>query len=527
MKKINSTYVDSLISKVLNETLEEKADKLVSKLKGDLKELGGMDDSHPTFGKLNFANMTDEEIEDLMKKTLPSGFDKEKDEEETEEMTEGMDGECSECGGMMREGECSECGYNNESIYHRSEDDLPPTIEDVEEDIYDVSKGFPKTKSGKPATQEFDYVGEEMSEESEEDMENDEFCKYQLDNFGPDDERFKEKCKTMSESLKGGQKKLDKNKNGKIDAEDFKLLRKNKKKGGETDEQWQALAADMAVAAAPAVATWALDKAFGESNESKKKFPDLSGDGKVTRKDVLLGRGVKLKDKGKGKVSESLTMTEDELVDLIEKIIKEQKAGLKTIGKPKGLTKYEQVHKADGKENQEYLKSVAKKMKEYLKDGSKGEYETNPKHFPKGNGELGEMKKKAYKASDAVKDYVDNFTAAGLENLNYDEIEPNEDWVSDNVKGSSRTGNNQKWGNAVETDVNKKRDEIRKKNLLGQIKKKAYNKATQPISRDKAGENEGDKIMAKLESVEPKTEKKLNEEFNKMKHLITYNQKTQ
>jgi hypothetical protein len=33
--------------------------------------------------------------------------------------------------------------------------------------------------------------------------------------------------------------------------------------------------------------------------------------------------------------------------------------------------------------------------------------------------------------------------------------------------------------------------------------------------------------MAKLESVEPKTEKKLNEEFDKMKHLITYNQKTQ
>jgi len=500
MKKINSTYVDSLISKVLNETLEEKADKLVSKLKGDIKELGGMDDSHPTFGKLNFANMTDEEIEDLMKKTLPLGFDKEKDEEETEEMTEGMDGECSECGGMMREGECSECGYNNESIYHRSEDDLPPTIEDVEEDIYNVSKGFPKTKSGKPATQEFDYVGEEMSEESEEDMENDEFCKYQLDNFGPDDERFKEKCKTMSESLKGGQKKLDKNKNGKIDAEDFKLLRKSKKT--ETDEEVEEGNAF----------TGALAKAKEEGENSFE----------------IDGKKYHVKEgKRKSKVSESLTMTEDELVDLIEKIIKEQKAGLKTIGKPKGLTKYEQVHKADGKENQEYLKSVAKKMKEYLKDGSKGEYETNPKHFPKGNGELGEMKKKAYKASDAVKDYVDNFTAAGLENLNYDEIEPNEDWVSDNVKGSSRTGNNQKWGNAVETDVNKKRDEIRKKNLLGQIKKKAYNKATQPISRDKAGENEGDKIMAKLESVEPKTEKKLNEEFNKMKHLITYNQKTQ
>ena len=36
----------------------------------------------------------------------------------------------------------------------------------------------------------------------------------------------------------------------------------------ETDEQWQALAADMAIAAAPAVATWALDKVFNEGEDS-------------------------------------------------------------------------------------------------------------------------------------------------------------------------------------------------------------------------------------------------------------------
>jgi hypothetical protein len=34
----------------------------------------------------------------------------------------------------------------------------------------------------------------------------------------------------QNEALSGGQKKLDKNKNNKIDAEDFKLLRLNKKK---------------------------------------------------------------------------------------------------------------------------------------------------------------------------------------------------------------------------------------------------------------------------------------------------------
>jgi len=43
--------------------------------------------------------------------------------------------------------------------------------------------------------------------------------------------------KEMEEELKGGQKKLDKNKNGKIDAEDFKLLRnKDVKKEGEDHE---------------------------------------------------------------------------------------------------------------------------------------------------------------------------------------------------------------------------------------------------------------------------------------------------
>ena len=35
--------------------------------------------------------------------------------------------------------------------------------------------------------------------------------------------------------------------------------------------------------------------------KKKKKFPDLSGDGKVTMKDILMGRGV-IKKKTGGKV---------------------------------------------------------------------------------------------------------------------------------------------------------------------------------------------------------------------------------
>lgn len=70
----------------------------------------------------------------------------------------------------------------------------------------------------------------------------------------------------ISEALKGKQKKLDKNKNGKLDSEDFKMLR-----GDRADE----------------------------------KFPDLSGDGKVTQKDILIGKGVIKGKKKKKKVEEA------------------------------------------------------------------------------------------------------------------------------------------------------------------------------------------------------------------------------
>ena len=299
----------------------------------------------------------------------------------------------------------------------------------------------------------------------------------------------------IGEGLKGNQKRIDRNKNNKIDSEDFKLLRKGKKT---------------------------------ETKEGKK-FPDLSGDGKVTRKDVLMGRGVKLNGKKKTNESEiyQLTIdgrkhyfTESEMVDVIEKIVIEE---AKKGSNPKNVTKYSQDRSKS--ENEKNIADVTKKMKEYLKNQSKGSYEANPKHFPKGNGELGEMSKKAYKASTAVEEYVENFTAAALENLDYDDIKPNEKWVEDNMVGSSKTGNNPEWANAVETDVNEKRNKIRKDNLLAKMKKKAYNKAPQPVN-DEAGENtdKASKIMMKLESVE---DKKVINEIEKMKDLIGYKKKTQ
>jgi hypothetical protein len=289
--------------------------------------------------------------------------------------------------------------------------------------------------------------------------------------------------------LKGGQKKLDKNKNNKIDAEDFKLLRKNKKDVKETDvEEGNAFTGELAKA----------------KKEGKKSF---EVDGK------------------KFNVKESIRLTESELIQLIENIVNEEK--LKSLGdKPKGLSAYEKSHNGSGKENKEYLESVTKKMKDYLKDGSKGEYDGSPKHHPKGNGQLEKMKIKKYTMSDEGDEFINDFMKPGMENLDYDEIHPNEDWLDSTIEGSSKTGNSSKYANAEETEVNKKINKKRKENKYSKAKKMAYNKSPQPVFHDKTGDESGGGVNIKLESTE-KTEKVLNEEFKRITELLNYNRKTQ
>ena len=465
MKKLNTTYLDNLVSKILKETLEEKADTLVSKIKGDV----------------------------------------------------------CECGGQMYEGECNECGYSSGQM---------------EEDIQDVEDINNKN--------EFDYVGEsDASGYNEEDAKA--TCEKHIEMFGEDDEVTQKLCQgvNLSESLKGRQRRLDRNKNNKIDAEDFKMLRQGKK--SETDEG-NAFTGALSKARKTGEKDFEVDGKKFETKEGKKtnnSFKRYCG-GEITKPCIdrasksgspSLVKKANLAEPKK-KIKESYQLTESEMVSMIEKIVLEQKTkkvndpaeknNIKGMGgSPRGLEVYKKAHNGSGKENDDYIKSVAKKMKEYLKDGSKGEYDVNPKIFPKGNGELEKMSKKAYIPSGAVEEYVDNLTAAGQENLVYDEIEPNEEWVSDNIVGSSKTGNNPEWANTGETDVNKKRNEIRKKNLLGKMKQKAYNKSAQPIVKDKSGNDEGDKLMAKLESISDKKQKQINEEFDRMKSLIGYNQKTQ
>jgi hypothetical protein len=543
--------LDRLISKVITETLEDKANGLATKL----NELGGMDDGHPRFGKLNLSKMSDDDIDGLMSSDMSYEDDEEDyfgDDYDTDLLEDDSE-MCEQCGKpmamegeMYEEGETCECG-SKQNLY--------------------------KSTKFNPAGSEFDYVQEEedVDFEDEEEVEDEESCKYHMDNFGPEDERTRKFCGTdkmgldkykfsMNEKLHGGQKRLDKNHNGKIDAEDFKMLRKDvneKLYGGQKkidkNHNGRIDAEDFKMLRKESDEKFiqkATNKMEKKGTEGKfgswcKRNGLASEDGEVTKEcidkamksdnpDVVKMANFAKNIKGfKGadhKKKKSVKLSESEMIDLIEKIIKEEEEKVKSnikVGTTKGLEKYKQVHDKDGKENKDALEATAKKMKEYLKDGSKGEYETNPKIFPKGNGEIEKMKKKAYVPSGAVEEYVDNLTAAALENIDYDDIKPNEEWVSANIEGSSKTGNNPEWANTGESDVNKKRNKIRKDNMLAKIKRKAYNKAPQPVVNDKAGEDEGDKIMAKLESVDEKQKQKINEEFGRMKTLMGYTQKTQ
>jgi len=155
----------------------------------------------------------------------------------------------------------------------------------------------------------------------------------------------------VMEKLHGKQRKLDLNKNNKIDAGDFKLLRKGKKSSMGENEMEEGNAF-----------TGALSRAKKEGKDTfevdgKKYHVKESND------DEVLYRLENIED--------SALFTEDEMVDIIERIIKEEN-NIKNTPTPAGYTYYEKAHKGSGKEEDDYMKLLAKKMKDYLKDGNEG-----------------------------------------------------------------------------------------------------------------------------------------------------------
>jgi hypothetical protein len=488
MRKHNQKDIDSLVNKILSETLEEKANSLVSRLNKEVNEdgMGGPKSTNPKNGERKLGlDMSKEEIDDIINDMRNGRYDDDDnisvdvddnddmsdifdydddiDDDEYEELDEN-DSDICECGGNLYEGTCNECGNSYGMM-------------DEEEDFDDSDEVNPENYNEGRCQVVQDVIDSQGGEITPLDRE-------QIKLHG---------CKSLNESLKnkkndakvGNRKVLDKNKNNKIDSEDFKLLR-----GKKTETK--------------------------ESLKGGQKNLDKNKNNKIDAEDFKLMN----KDKKTNK-KESVKLSEAELVDLIESIVKEDMKGMKT----RGMSEYEKAHKGSGKENEDYIKSVTKKMSDYLKDGSKGKYEMNPKKFPKGNGEMGEMKTKKYSMSKDGEKFIDDYLRPSNLNLEYDNIEPNEEWMKGNLEGSSKTGNNPKWANAEETELGEKLNKRRKENKFAKLRRQAYNKAPQPVT-DKTGEESGKGINIKLESTEKQT-KVLNEEFTKIQHLMGYSRKTQ
>jgi len=212
---------------------------------------------------------------------------------------------------------------------------------------------------------------------------------------------------------------------------------------------------------------------------------------------------------------ESALFTENEVIDIIENIVNEEKKkekdNIKKGVTPKGLGKYEKVHKDSGKENEDYLKSVAKKMIDYIKDGSKGKYETNPKHFPKGNGQLAKMDKKAYEIDEEGTDF--NMEIGGQNIPDYDGKPPKKETIEKQIKGSSDNGNNQEWANADNTGVNDKFAEYFESDQLAKWKDESYGRVPSPVYDEKPKKR--------------KKRKTVKEEFERISELMNYSKKTQ
>jgi hypothetical protein len=561
-------YISNLFRKILKEDLEEKAESLMNKLNYD--------------------------------KTLKLNQEKEFDYVQEEKSM------CNECGGVMTEGECSECGWKgssevmelggmddghprfgnkNLSKMSRREKDMLMGDRDYEDSFEDdIDYGNTKYGLGDDDDEEEYYPELRISSD---------MPSYKTKYRYSDDEE------EITEKLHGKQHKINKNKNNRIDAEDFKMLRKQqdeeqlyevefekemeegeteegnaftgmlkKTKKGDSfeldgkkykdrsslEEKWEGDVevkqtgeySDMSIEELNA----AIKKQKAKNDKVKETGKKVSHADRTKMSQLYFAKRAKQgwKGKGKAKVKESILYTESDLIDLIEGIVNEEKKKF-SVKEPKGYKEYEKVHKADKKENEDYLKLVTKKMTDYLKgmsdEGSKYEMKETKK-FPTENGGLKKGNRKKYTPSDAVDEYIDAFSYPGQTNLVFDEIKPNDDRIEKYLKGHSTTGNGvvdkdgNALGNVVPSNAGEKFFKNYQDNLYGQEQQEAsYKRQPQPVDqagevtergslKSKRGKKTSQSVLNKLEeNVNEKESKKLNEEFDRIQNLMGYNRKTQ
>ena len=282
----------------------------------------------------------------------------------------------------------------------------------------------------------------------------------------------------MEEELKGGQTKLDKNHNGKIDAQDFKILKGQKQDTKEEEEECDECGSGYMEED--------INEMLGSCNECGGM---MNEEGICTE---CSGNMMESKKK-------TLRLTESELVKLIGKMVSEAAVP--------GIETQKKVRSASGKENDTNLNDVKKKIKGQLEIPGG----TNPE-FPEAN-KKGE--KVVTNNTEKEDEFVSNFRGGTLLDLDYDN-EPSEQFnarVKKALDGDTTMGNSHNAANVIATDTGKKLVDRAKKKEAEQEKAPMYEKDPAPTKEV----NESEILKTNL----------INEEIEKMKKIFGYNKKTQ
>lgn len=540
-----SNKLDKLVGKILNEEINKKVDSIVEALYGNQSEL---DVAKPK-GRLTAADFKKirqsrkeekDKISDIVGKKK-SSYKKYMDEE----LEEGKE-VCSECGNTLYEGECMECGWKGGEM-DEEEDDIRTDDSQKDDSMVDaiMSHLVHHDKPSKPGEKWHDFFTKGPLVD---------YIKNKKGNKKETDEEMEEGNKFSGELDKARRQHKDR---FEVDGKTYPVREGKEKWIQKTKMHKGALHKKLGVPEDDKIPVAKL-KSLKKELEAKGK-----GDKKMSASDLKLLKQVNLALNLKSLKEEknNLTLTENELIDMIENIIMEQKKKKeedvkvsKVVNKVKdtinkkyvsGLAKTEKAHlNPSKKENDDYIQSVTKKMKEYLKNGSDGEFEMNPKMFPKGNGQFVKDDTKAYHPSDAVDEYIEAFSFPGQTNLVYGEIKPEDEKMEMYLKGNSKTGNavtdesGKALGNVVPSKVGEKFMKNYEDNLYGaeqmEVSYKRYPQDTIDVAGEKTKSGslkskaaKAQKILNNVTESDSRKEKVISEEMNKMKNLISYNKKTQ
>lgn len=275
----------------------------------------------------------------------------------------------------------------------------------------------------------------------------------------------------VKEELKGDQKKLDKNHNGKIDGQDFKILRGQKQDTKEEEEECEEC--------------WSTDM--------KEEMLETCNECGYSMNECECSKGM---NESKKKV---LRLTESQLIELIGKMVNEAAVP--------GIETQKKVRSASGKENDTNLNDVNKKIKGQLEIPGG----TNPE-FPESNKKGDKV---VVNNDDKGDDFVSNFRGGTLLDLDYDQ-EPSQqfkDRLKKALDGDTTMGNSHDAGNVISTDTGKKLADRAKKKEKEQENAPMYEKDPAPTKEV----NESEVLKTNL----------INEDIEKMKKILGYNKKTQ